>query len=238
MARQSDRSKSRAVVTGTTALRDEGRSHRGVQEIVIEQRWRERLQDLAARRKDSWPLLALAGGAIVVTLMLTGRAAPAQVAPPAVADPSTTQAQATPPPSLLVHVAGAVRKPGLYEFPQGARVADAIKTAGGPARRADLDLLNLAEPLVDGTKVDVITVGETPAVAAPGAAGAEAGAVIPLNTADQPMLETIPGIGPVTATAILTYREEIGSFTSLEQLLEVDGIGPATFDSIRAYVTL
>lgn len=214
-----------------------------MREIVIEQGWRERVQDLAARRKDSWPLLALAGAAVVVTLVLTGRSAPARVAPPAepVAAPSNTAPQPSSGTTLLVHVAGAVREPGLYEFPEGARVADAVQTAGGPTRRADLDALNLAELLVDGTKVQVIRFGETaaPAAVAPAASGEQQPhALIPLNSADQAMLETIPGVGPVTATAILTYRQEIGSFTSLEQLLEVDGIGPATFDSIRAYVSL
>lgn len=214
-----------------------------MREIVIEQGWRERVQDLAARRKDSWPLLALAGAAVVVTLVLTGRSAPARVAPPAVPAPAPSQseAQGISGPTLLVHVAGAVRRPGLYEFPEGARVADAVQTAGGPTRRADLDALNLAELLVDGTKVQVIRFGETaaPTAIAPAASGEQPPpALIPLNSADQAMLETIPGVGPVTATAILTYRQEIGSFTSLEQLLEVDGIGPATFDSIRAYVSL
>jgi competence protein ComEA len=212
-----------------------------MKEIVVEQGWRERVQDLAGGRKDLWPLLGLAGAAVVVTILLTGRAAPARVAPPS--QPAPAAAETTPPEgaTVLVHVAGAVRKPGLYEFPPGARVADAVETAGGPARRADLDALNLAEPLVDGTKVEVIRVGQAaPAVAGaattPGAA--QPGSLIALNTADQTLLETIPGIGPVTAMAILTYRDEIGSFTSLEQLLEVDGIGPATFDSIRTYVTL
>lgn len=212
-----------------------------MQEIVIEEGWRERLQDWGSQRRDSWPLVALAAGAVVVTLVLTGRSAPAQVAPPAQPVPSATQSQGSVGPTVLVHVAGAVRKPGLYEFPDGARVADAIKTAGGPTRRADLELMNLAEPLVDGTKIDVAAAGESaPAsvTVTPGTGAPEIGAAIPLNTADQTMLETIPGVGPVTATAILSYREQIGSFTSLEQLLEVDGIGPATFDSIRSYVTL
>ncbi len=213
-----------------------------MKEIVVEQGWRERLQDLAALRKDSWPLLALVGVAAVVTLALTGNSAPARVAPPAQPTPSVADVQPTvAEPTLLVHVAGAVLEPGLYEFPEGARVADAVETAGGPARRADLNALNLAEPLVDGTKIQVLKVGEAPTVdvAAPaGAVGVPPGALIPLNAADQTMLETIPGVGPVTATAILSYREQIGSFSSLEQLLEVDGIGPATFDTIRDYVTL
>ena len=212
-----------------------------MQEILIERGWRERLQELASRRKDTWPLLAVAAAGVVVTLVLTGGNAPARVAPPArpAPLPTTSPSQGS---ALLVHVAGAVRRPGLYEFPAGARVADAVETAGGPVGRADLDALNLAEPLVDGTKVEVVRVGETPTLSAPAAAAGtgapQPGALIPLNAADQAMLETIPGVGPVTATAILAYRDEIGSFSSLEQLLEVDGIGPATFDSIRAYVTL
>ena len=211
-----------------------------MKEIVIEQGWRDRLQELASRRKDSWPLLALAGAVVLVTVVLTGRSAPARVAPPASPAPSVSAAPVTAGSTLLVHVAGAVREPGLYEFPPGARVADAIETAGGPAARADLNLLNLAEPLVDGTKVDVPKAGQAPSsTSAPVAAdGSAAGALIPLNTADQAMLETIPGVGPVTASAILTYRDEVGAFTALEQLLEVEGIGPATFDNIRAYVTL
>lgn len=211
-----------------------------MKEVLIEEGWRERIQELAAHRKDSWPLLALAAAAVAVTLALTGRSAPAQIAPPAQATPAPTVGQPPAGLTVLVHVAGAVERPGLYEFPPGARVADAVETAGGPARRADLDALNLAEALIDGTKVDVPKVGEQPlptsAAAAPGTPGQ--GAPISLNTADQTMLETIPGVGPVTATAILSYREEIGSFTALEQLLDVDGIGPATFDSIRSYVTL
>lgn len=143
---------------------------------------------------------------------------------------------------VFVHIAGAVHEPGLYEFPAGARVADAVESAGGPTRRADLDALNLAEVLVDGTKVDVVRIGEAapatgPATGPPGAAPTDA-APIPLNSADQAALETIPGIGPVTALAILNHREEIGSFGSLEQLLDVDGIGPATFEAIRSYLTI
>ena len=216
-----------------------------MKEIVIEQGWRERLQDLAGRRKDMWPLLGLAGAAVVVTLLLTGQNAPAQVAPPSQALPAQTQptASVTPPATgvtVLVHVAGEVRTPGLYEFPPGARVADAVETAGGPTRRGDLHALNLAETLVDGTRIEVARFGDAPASSAVAATGPDTAvsAAIPLNSADQTLLETIPGVGPVTAMAILSHREEIGGFTSLEQLLEVDGIGPATFDSIRTYVTL
>jgi competence protein ComEA len=129
-----------------------------------------------------------------------------------------------------------VRAPGLYELPEGARVADAIEAAGGPRRGADLDLLNLAEALVDGIKVEVVRTGETPVPAAAGSA--EASPLVNVNTADAVMLETIPGIGPVTAAAIIAHREASGSFESVEELLEVQGIGPATLESLRAYVTV
>ena len=145
---------------------------------------------------------------------------------------------------ILVHVAGAVHRPGLYEMPEGARIADAIELARGPRPVADLDALNLAEPLVDGQKIDVpkrgqSTASTTSATTAPGVAPPTATtAMVNLNTADQVALEAIPGIGPVTATAIIAYRTEIGQFDSFEQLLEVTGIGPATLESMRPYVTL
>lgn len=211
-----------------------------MREIVLQDTWRDKLQDLVARRKDVWPLLGVVGGFALVALVLTGNDAPARVAPPAEAAVAEAPSAATAPASssLLVHVAGAVRRPGLYEFPDGTRVADAIESAGGPTRRADLDLLNLAQPLVDGTKIEVLQRGEVSAVAAAGDSATPASATISLNSADQVLLETIPGIGPVTAAAILQHRQKIGRFESLEQLLDVDGIGPATFDGIRAYITL
>lgn len=141
----------------------------------------------------------------------------------------------------MVHVAGAVKRPGVFELPLGARVGDALELAGGTLPRADLDVLNLAAVLVDGQQVLVGVRGAMEATmprvptSAPVPGG---GGLIDLNLADQPMLETIPGIGPVTATAILQYRSEIGSFTSIDELLDVDGIGPATLESIRAYITL
>lgn len=217
-----------------------------VREIVVEEGWREKLQDLAARRKQSWPLLALVGGATLLALAIGGRESSARIAPPARPEPQASPSSTAVPAAgvVYVHVAGAVRQPGLYEFPAGARVADAIESAGGPASKADLDALNLAELLVDGMKVDVVRRGEAmpPAGAwtAPQVPPAPSSSpvAIPLNSADQVALETIPGIGPVTAAAILKHRDEIGGFRSLEQLLDVDGIGPATFESIRSYFTL
>lgn len=226
-------------VAEATARRRSKLFHAVVREIVVEQGWREKLQDLAARRRETWPLLVLVAGATIIALAVGGRSSSARVAPPAQpsieASPSASTETAG---VVLVHVAGAVRQPGLYEFPAGSRVADAVESAGGPARRADLDALNLAEVLVDGTKVHVVRVGESAPVAASGASPSPELGAVPLNSADQAALETIPGIGPVTALAILGHRDDIGRFESLEQLLDVDGIGPATFESIRSYVTL
>jgi competence protein ComEA len=212
-----------------------------MEEIVISSGWRDTLRDLAARRKDSWPLLLLVGAVALLAVVIGGGDAPARIAPPATAGgpvaPSPTPED---PGAVLVHVAGAVRRPGLYEFPSNARVADAVETAGGPTARADLDALNLAEPLVDGTKIHVSKRGEQPPAASTGsgAATGESSPSIALNAADQTQLETIPGIGPVTALAILEYRDEIGRFESIDQLLDVNGIGPATLEDIRPYLSL
>jgi len=115
------------------------------------------------------------------------------------------------------------------------RVADAIEAAGGPLPKADVDAINLADLLTDRLKIEVPMRGK-PTVTAP-AASASPG-LIDLNTADQAMLETIPGIGPVTATAILQHRNEVGTFDSIEKLLDVTGIGPATLEALRPYVTV
>ncbi len=217
-----------------------------MREIIVEEGWRERLQDLAARRRDSWPLLVVVACVALVAVLLSDRSAPAQIAPPATtgAMSSSTPAPSPSPLSVLVHVAGAVKRPGLYEFPEGARVADAVESAGGPGVRANLDALNLAQPLVDGTKVEVLRIGQAapatsaaPAGTTPAAPGGPGG-LIDLNLADAAALETIPGVGPVTAGAILQLRDELGGFDAIEQLLDVDGIGPATFEDIRSYVTL
>jgi competence protein ComEA len=199
-------------------------------EIVVEPAWKERLNALLPRRRDAWVLTGVVTAVVVGALLMWTRGAPAKIAPPAVEAPGATT---SPTAVILVHVAGAVARPGLYELPDGARVADAIDAAGGPRRNADLDSLNLAQVLVDGLKVDVVRLGDV-------AVGAESGAasIISINSADASVLEGVPGIGPVKAAAIVQYRDEIGSFSSIEQLLEVSGIGPATLESIAPYLTL
>lgn len=214
-----------------------------MQEIVVSSSWRDRVEELIGKRREMWVVAAVVAVAVIGSLLVWMRGAPASVAPPATAPAAET----TPAPGgdthsagsapIYVHVAGAVRKPGLYEFPTGTRVAGAIDAAGGPTRRADLDQVNLAEVLVDGIKLDVPERGEAAPAGMPAGTAAAPG-LVNLNSADQAILETIPGVGPVTATAIIQHRTEIGSFTALEQLLDVTGIGPATLESLRPYVTL
>lgn len=157
---------------------------------------------------------------------------------------SAAQAPASPAAVLLVHVAGAVTAPGLVHLEEGDRVADAIEAAGGPARHAELDRVNLAAPVADGERIYVPAEGETPpAVTAPtGAAGESTtdggSAVIDVNNAGPEELETLPGIGPARAADIIAYRERAGPFRSVEDLLQVPGIGPATLDRLRDRVTL
>ena len=132
---------------------------------------------------------------------------------------------------LVVHVVGAVRRPGLYRLPQGARIADAVERAAGATRRADLSLINLAAPLADGMQVVV------PARARPGAGGdasaAAAAGPVHLNTATLEELDTLPGVGPVTAQKILDYRQQHGAFASIDELDAIPGIGPARLEQLR-----
>lgn len=140
---------------------------------------------------------------------------------------------------VVVDVAGKVRRPGIVRLPAGSRVVDALEAAGGPRPGVDLTGLNLARVLTDGEQV---LVGQPaalgPAAApAPGAAPA-GGTLVNLNTAAQAELETLPGVGPVTAMSILEWRAENGAFSSVDELLEVSGIGEATLAEIAPYVTI
>lgn len=203
--------------------------------------WRERIDTVGGRRRDLMVVAVVVAAVVFTGLAIWGRGAPPRIAPPVVGATLTEPAPSRSA-GLLVHVAGAVRRPGVYSLAIDARVADAIEEAGGPLRRADLDALNLAAPVVDGAQILVPVRGRNadPGIVQPDAAmpGSSQDAVVSINTADQVMLETIPGIGPVTAAAILEHRISIGSFDSIDQLLDVTGIGPATLESMRPYVTL
>ena len=207
-------------------------------EMPIPARWHARLEGLGAGRRETVSVAGLIAVLVFAGLGFWSRGAPASIAPPARASspgplPSPTISGAV----VVVHVAGAVADPGIYELPVGARVADAIALAGGALARADLDSLNLAALVVDGTQILVGRRRQDAALPLP-TAGPSQAALVNLNTADQVALESIPGLGPVKAAAILALRAEVGAFTSIDQLLDVSGIGPATLESIRPYVAL
>lgn len=133
---------------------------------------------------------------------------------------------------LVVDVTGAVVRPGVYRLPAGSRVEDAIERAGGPGGGADLEAVNRAARLADGQQVVVPERG--PAGTAAAAAGAGEEGPISLGTATVEQLDTIDGIGPVTAADIVEFRDQHGGLASIDQLDQVSGIGPATMESLRA----
>jgi competence protein ComEA len=134
---------------------------------------------------------------------------------------------------IVVDVSGAVSRPGVYRMPGGARVVDAIERAGGPVAAAALEAINRAARLTDGQQIVVPARGAAVA-AAPVAGTAAAAGPIGLGSATVEQLDTIDGIGPVTAQKIVEYRDQHGGLASIEQLDDVSGIGPATMESLRA----
>lgn len=136
-------------------------------------------------------------------------------------------------PDVVVDVAGAVRRPGVYRLPAGARVIDAVERAGGGAAAAQLETVNLAARLADGQQV-VVPGRDAGGTAAGDGAAAGGSGPISLGSATAAQLDTIDGIGPVTARKIVEYRDLHGGLSSVEQLDQVSGIGPATMESLRA----
>jgi competence protein ComEA len=166
----------------------------------------------------------------------------ALASPSAATGPAGGSSPAEPAEMVVVDVAGKVRRPGIASLPVGSRVVDAIEAAGGVRRGVDVTSLNLARVLVDGEQV-LVGVPPVPGVAGPAAsaAGPAAGGgalMVNLNTATQGQLEELPGVGPVTASAILQWRDEHGAFSAVDELLEVSGIGDATLSDLAPFVTL
>ncbi len=159
--------------------------------------------------------------------------APEGASSPDPAGPSAEPSSATP--GIVVDVAGAVRRPGVYRMSPGARVHEAIQAAGGARPGAALDGLNRAAVLVDGQQVLIGTVGVRDATAGPEAASgaASGGTKVNINSADVAGLDALPGIGQVTAERIVASRDEAGPFASIDDLDRVPGIGPATIESLR-----
>jgi competence protein ComEA len=140
------------------------------------------------------------------------------------------------PQQLMVHVAGAVKNPGVVRIEQGKRVIDAIEEAGGPLPQADLDGLNLAQEVQDGQRITVPIEGETVPGAADG--GKTSGDKVNINLASATELEALPGIGPTLAERIVAYREKKGGFKNVEELKQVSGIGEKKFEELRDYVEI
>ena len=156
----------------------------------------------------------------------------------------TAPAPSPTPESWMIHVLGAVARPGVVTVPGSSRVIDAIESAGGLTGDADPADLNLAAVLADGCQILIGTKAEPrgevrhgTAGSSPDSAGGPAGAAkVNLNQASQAQLETLPSVGPATAQAILAWRQQNGQFSSLSQLLQVDGIGQKTYAKIEPYV--
>jgi competence protein ComEA len=209
--------------------------------------WRARLGDLRALVPLSTTgLLAASLGAVaalgvgVVGFRLLRQPAPAELSLPRATPPASVSSTAVQGP-VVVYVAGAVARPGVYPVGAGARVADAVGAAGGTTPEADLDPLNLAARLSDGDRIFVPRKGQAPPpVVGPGptGGGSTPSGPVNLNTATAEQLEALSGVGPATAHAIVTWRQQHGRFRSVQDLLQVRGIGPAKLESLRDQVTV
>jgi len=188
-------------------------------------------------------LLAVALVALIVLVVVWRHASGAdgsaagtlQVAPIVPASPARAPSAAAPALALVVDVAGAVRRPGLVRLAKGARVADAIARAGGLTRRAERSGVNLAALVSDGEQVLVPAKGAAP-VSGGGATGAATAGPVSLISATAEQLDTLPGIGPVTAQKIVSYRAQHGAFTTVDGLDAIPGIGPARISELQGLV--
>ena len=193
--------------------------------------------DAWLRKYRGYVLLSLVHIVLFGGLVLWREPAPAPIR---IIDPTPRPTPTTG--HVVVHISGAVGRPGVYTLADGSRLVDALQAAGGLREDAAGDSLNLAAPLADGQRVHVPALGETPPAtasltAAPASPGEPASASGPvnLNTATARELESLPGIGPALAERIVEDREANGPYATLDDLARVRGIGAATVDKIRAY---
>lgn len=217
--------------------------------------------DVAPHRSFGRAHLGVVIGLLLVGLVCAGwavlRARPVAIASPPIVRSTATQATTGPssgvaPRSaaptaapIMVHVLGAVKKPGVVTLPERSRVSDAIEAAGGLQRGAEPGELNLAQVLTDGQQIVIGTKKQPSGEVRDGSGGTQpsgghesasgTGAEVNLNTATQSQLEELPGVGPVTAGKIVAWREEHGRFSRVEELQEIDGIGPKTFAQIAPH---
>ncbi|MDW7651885.1 MAG: ComEA family DNA-binding protein [Bacillota bacterium] len=182
-------------------------------------------------RREQIGALVLAG-LLVVGIFIRFAVLPTDPGDIVIEDPVHTEAETEQKAAILIHVAGAVLRPGVYELQEGDRVLDAVEAAGGSLEEGDPHALNLAEPLYDGRRITVPYIRESGVEVAP-----ESGK-ININTATAAEFESLPGIGPAKAGAIADFREQHGPFTDLADLALVPGIGPKTVESLKEYITL
>lgn len=189
-------------------------------------------------------LLGVMAGFVLAGLLIFVSRAPA--GQPIVLQPAPTKVP------VAVHVIGAVPRPGLYEFAEGTRVQDAIDAAGGLLASANVDAVNLAALLTDGQQLNIpYKDGEVPTEAPavlelPGSSSSATESpsdptntdLININTASLEELDTLPGIGPTTAQRIIDYRTTNGPFTTIDEIMDVSGIGPSTFDAMKDLITV
>lgn len=181
---------------------------------------------------DHRRLLVLGVGAAVVVLLLVHVLDRGHTARPIPPLRTATHARSRTTAGLVVDVAGAVSRPGLYHLAAGTRIADAVAAAGGATPHADVTLVNLAAPLADGEQVLVPVRG---ALAGTGA-GPSSTAPVDLNTASAEQLDGLPGVGPATAQKIVDYRQAHGPFRSVDDLEAVPGIGPSKLAQLKGLV--
>jgi competence protein ComEA len=212
-----------------------------------------RAGDLVSRASPGSLLTAAIGVLLVVVVAVivvtrhhgaaTGASPPYSYSGEASADPTDSPAPAGTDfgatESIVVDVGGRVRKPGLVTLPVGARVADAIDAAGGPLKPRELDRIDLAQRVTDG---QLLLIGVSPSASdaagdSASSSGTDPSTPISLSTATIDQLETLPGVGPVTAQKMIDWRTAHGGFTTVEQLQQVPGIGPAHYAEISPLVT-
>lgn len=203
-------------------------------------RARSVIEDILDATGSGWS--SMIGGCLIVGIAVGALFWTTRQTPPPLedslplVDPASVTTTTEVPGPVVVHVAGAVVEPGVRRLPAGARVIDAVDAAGGLEADADTGRINLAAELSDGSQVYVPRVGEEPPLVQGSDASMAGDGLVDLNTADQSRLESLPGIGPATAAAIIEHRERNGPFPSVDGLLEVRGIGEAKLAQLRDLV--